>query len=87
MRRAQGYATVTLDGVIIEEQDTFTCSHCNGIVPVAPGQVETDSCRACDGHICQRCAGVLVRTMRCVPVEARLEASERNARLRRASAH
>ena len=80
MRRPQGYATVTLDGRVVEEIDTFTCKHCGGIVPVAPGQVDTDSCRICDSHICKHCAGELARTMRCVPFERRMEAVERLGR-------
>lgn len=82
-KRVQGYATVHIDGQLVEEEDTFTCGHCNGIVPIKPGQTDTDSCRACDSHICQRCAHILVKTMKCVTVDARLEAAEREARLRR----
>lgn len=83
MRKPQGYATVTLDGVITEEQDTFTCKHCNGIVPVKPFQTDTDSCRVCDGHICPACAGELVRTLKCVPFEKRMDLAERGAALQR----
>ena len=82
-KRVQGNATTILDGVVIDEQDTFTCGHCNGIVFIQPGQTDTDSCRACDSHICQRCAHILVKELKCVTVDARLEAAERHARLSR----
>ena len=82
-KRVQGYATVMLDGQITDEEDTFTCGHCNGIVFIKPFQTDTDSCRACDSHICQACAGELVKKLKCVTVDARLEAAERRARLSR----
>ncbi len=80
MRRPQGYATTHVDGVLVEEQDTFTCGHCNAIVPVLPGQVDTFSCKKCDSHICNGCAAVLAATLKCVPFEKKLDRVERAAR-------
>ena len=82
MPRSRGYAVTTLDGATIEEEDTYTCGHCNAIVPVAPFQTDTDSCLRCDHHICPKCVAELVRTLKCVPFEARIEKLEASARLR-----
>lgn len=82
MRRPQGYAITVDPELPTIEEDTFTCSHCNSIVFVAPGQLDADACRACDRHICPPCKGELVRTMKCVPWEKRMEAMEREHRLR-----
>jgi hypothetical protein len=83
MKNPQGYATMTVDGIVVAEQDTFTCGHCNGVVAVLPGQVDTDSCRACDSHICPACAGELARSLSCVPFEKRMDVAERRDAMRR----
>ena len=76
MRRPGGYA-VLMDpanpGAV--ERDTFTCSHCNGVVFVQPKQDPTEMggfCRLCYGHICKGCAS----TMKCDPFEKKLERME-----------
>ena len=85
MRRPQGYA-ITIDPALAHavEEDTFTCAHCNSIVFVKPGQLDADACRACDRHICPPCKGELVRTMKCVPFERKLEIIEARDGLLRA---
>ena len=83
MRNPQGYASVVMDGMLVDEQDTFTCGHCNAIVMVLPGQTDTDSCRACDSHICHACAGALRSSMKCVPFEQRMDVAERKAAMAR----
>ncbi len=78
MKRANGYAVSCVDGVVVEETDTFSCGHCNGIVPIRPFQNDADACLACDTHICPACAAALARSLRCVSLEKRLDMIEKN---------
>lgn len=55
MRNPGGYATLTEPVGQTVERDTFTCSHCNRVVFVKPGQdpsVMGGFCRVCMKHIC-----------------------------------
>ncbi len=82
MRNPGGYLLVVDPGVPAHEQDTFTCIHCNKIVPVKPGMAITDFawCRKCMKPVCegQRCQD------RCRPWERQLEIQEARGKLRRA---
>jgi len=75
-----GYATLTSDGGVAE-QDTFTCSHCNSINHVKPGERAADLgglCKCCMGLICLVCVGG-----ECVPFMKKIEMwEERNHALR-----
>lgn len=83
MKKLGGYATVTAeDGSLIEEYDTCCCRHCNAIIPIKPFQLDTDSCRLCDDHICPACAKLLAQTGECSHIEKRLAFVERIAALR-----
>lgn len=86
MRRVQGYA-VTIDPEQSRpfEEDTFSCSHCNCVVFLKPFQNDAPACRACDAHICDACAAELARTLKCVPIERRLEAMEARDKMIRAA--
>lgn len=81
MRRPGGYAVTTGPAGTVET-DTFTCSHCNVVVPVPAGKSPSDIggwwCTLCDKPACAGCNG-----KRCVPFEKKLEAMERQDRLRR----
>lgn len=85
MLRAGGYGQFLCDDpvahdrhgrLIAREHDTFTCSHCGGVVFVNAGERAADIggfCRACSQNICGPC----VDADRCRPVEKLLEAIER----------
>ncbi len=80
-QRPGGYATWTGDGATIE-RDTLTCSHCNNVFFVEPGQSAADAggwCLQCMKPICSGCA----EKRECVPFERLLEQQEARDRLRR----
>lgn len=80
MRRAGGYAVVSEPGKPDHERDTFTCCHCNRIVPVPAGEQPKTRCAMCDKPVCD-----LLRCYeRCEPFEKKLEAVERRYRFLRA---
>ena len=60
MRNAGGYAyAIDYGGNVCDETDTFSCIHCNAIVPVKPKQRPEDLggwCRMCAKPICPKCA-------------------------------
>jgi hypothetical protein len=61
-RRSTGYlvGTDTVSGKVVDERDSFTCSHCGAVFWMAPGQSAADTggyCRACDSYVCPKCAG------------------------------
>jgi hypothetical protein len=72
------------DGTISRECDTFTCAHGNEIVRVLPGISPGTICHACMGRICDACAAELMKTLRCMPFEQKLEVAEHRAKFRRA---
>jgi hypothetical protein len=87
MRRAQGYGLTTMDGKVIEEEDSFTCVHCNTIVFVKPKQDPAEMggvCRLCSGlspaYICQHCEGLGT----CDPFEKKLLRMEARGKLMKA---
>lgn len=57
--KALGYLHVWSEGKIIRECDTFTCQHCNQIVPVPPmcrpNDVPGGQCKGCMGLVCTSC--------------------------------
>lgn len=60
------------------EMSTFTCMHCNQIVPIKPmcDPVELGGrCGGCDGLLCKRCAAL----DGCSHIEKRLEKMEHRA--------
>ena len=83
MRRPGGYIRISDPEKPLFEQDTFTCKHCNAIVPVKPRQDPSEMggfCRLCYGHICKRCSIV----GSCTPFEKKVEDIERKDRNYRA---
>lgn len=75
----------------LEEKDTFTCGHCNRIVPVPPGSPMVTVgafCRVCGTHICgplhdhtgallsEGCEAKMNRTLTCRPFEKWLDRKE-----------
>lgn len=74
MRNPHGYLTISgPDGV--EENDTATCNHCNGLVRVPPNQRAADVggvCKQCMGFVCQACYA----RVGCVPFEEKLKRVE-----------
>lgn len=78
--RAQGYACISDPDSGIKETDTITCCHCNRVVHIPPGKVETvsDFCRSCMKMICITCAG-----KGCVPFLRKLEQEEARHHARR----
>lgn len=81
MRRPGGYLVGHGPAGVIDEADTFTCSHCQRIVRVKPRCDPADMggrCGVCDRLICPTCVG-----RGCTPWEKRMEEMERRERLRR----
>lgn len=84
--RAQGYAVITDPTAPVVERDTFTCGHCCRVVIVDPGRDPSTYggwCGGCTALICPRCEAEKVRTLKCVPLEARLAQQEARAATRR----
>ena len=81
MRNPGGYLLVVGPGPT-HEQDTFTCIHCNKVVPVKPGMTITDFawCRKCMKPVCEK----ELCQARCLPWERRLEITEARGKLHRA---
>jgi uncharacterized protein YprB with RNaseH-like and TPR domain len=78
MRKAGGYAFSFDIGGIRQENDTFTCFHCNSVVHVTPKCNPDDlggMCRLCMKMICPTCMG-----KGCFPFEKRLEQVEKRDR-------
>ncbi len=73
MRRPQGYAIIVDPYADTIECDTFTCCHCNKIVPVppAPAPMVGGFCRLCMLNVCDECSD-----KGCTPFEKKLEAME-----------
>ena len=82
MRNAGGYLLVVDPDAPLHEQDTFTCIHCNKIVPVKPGMSITDFawCRKCMKPVCEK----EVCQVRCLPWERQMEIIEARSKLHRA---
>lgn len=63
------------------EADTYTCSHCEGVVVLNPARKrERYKCKGCTHHICDECAakvaaGAPCKTMKQVVDELREQAS------------
>lgn len=76
MRNAGGYGIIVDPDNPTIEFDTFTCAHCNCIVPVKPPPAEMTGgfCRMCMKSICDPCCD----NPTCVPFEKRLLLAERS---------
>ncbi|MCW2309746.1 hypothetical protein M2319_004105 [Rhodobium gokarnense] len=75
MRKPGGVLILTTNDGRQEETDTFTCAHCNKIVPVRPFQRPEDiggRCGGCGGLICPDC----VSRGTCDPIEEKLARAE-----------
>jgi hypothetical protein len=81
--KAIGYLCETSEGRIVRECDTFTCRHCNRIVPVPPNCRANDmpggTCWGCRGLVCTRCYD----KGGCDHIEKKLERQERLGRWHR----
>ena len=85
MLKAGGYLIFTNHDGLTEEQDTFSCAHCNRIVPVPPMSVQSTFncfCRKCDKPICPECDAKMAATLTCEPFEKWLDMKERSGRFR-----
>ena len=83
LRRIGGYAHSwdRETGIIRQERDTFTCSHCNKITHVVPFCHPEDLggfCRCCDKLICKQCSYLMSLGKPCVPMLERLTRLERH---------
>ena len=76
MRRPQGQIIIT-DPYAVFECDTFTCCHCNSIVPVpaAPAPMVGGFCMRCMLNCCDTCSD-----LGCTPFEKKLEKMEARER-------
>ena len=80
MARVGGYAITTGGWGEVEEYDTFTCPHCNGVCFVRPGSgTQRGYCFRCNLPTCGK-----ERCMSCIPFERKMEEMEARYRLRRA---
>ena len=73
MSKPQGYAFMELDGHVTE-WDTFTCNHCQRVIPyIKRSQLGElgGHCSICDKQICDRCVG-----KGCTPFEEKIRAAE-----------
>jgi hypothetical protein len=76
MQKNGGYAYCFDVGGVIQEADTFTCVHCNRVVPVPPrSQGDEYFCRNCMARICSPCAD-----HPCIPFMKKIEAQEERDR-------
>ena len=75
---AGGYAVSTTPEGSIEEHDTFTCPHCNGVQIVRPGSgTKRGYCQLCDSPTCGK-----KNCLECVPFLKKIEIMENRYRLR-----
>jgi len=78
--RVEGYAIITGEAGEVQEFDTFTCPHCNGVCIIRPGSgKQRGYCNMCGGPTCGR-----PNCMECVPFLKKLERHERRFELRKA---
>jgi hypothetical protein len=81
MRNPGGYLRIECEDGRIIELDSVTCSHCNRIIPVKPGQgVDTlgGYCGGCSKYVCANCVG-----KGCDEIERKLERWEASYHARR----
>ena len=80
MARVGGYAITTGLWGEVEEYDTFTCPHCNGVCVIRPGSgTQRGYCFRGNLPTCGR-----EHCMTCIPFERKMEEMEARYRLRRA---
>ena len=80
MARVGGYAVTTGLWGEVEEYDTFTCPHCNGVCVIRPGSgTQRGYCFRCNLPTCGR-----EHCISCIPFERKMEEMEARYRLRRA---
>ena len=80
MARVGGYSVITGVWGEVEECDTFTCPHCNGVCFIRPGSgTQRSYCFRCSLPTCGK-----ERCMSCIPFERKMEEMEARYRLRRA---
>lgn len=78
-QKAIGYLVESGPNGIVREHGTFTCAHCQQIVPVKPFCDAADAggmCKSCMGLICSHCVDIGA----CDPIEKKIERVERAAR-------
>jgi hypothetical protein len=94
--KPRSYTVKTEDGKPDIECDAYSCKHCNMIVltPVKRpdyvrfGEAGHDIggyCPMCHANICGKCADEMGRTLKCVPLEKKLEKMERRDALLKAA--
>ena len=80
MGRVGGYGILTGSSAEIEELDTFTCCHCNGVQFIRPGSgTQRGYCFNCNQPTCGK-----ERCLNCIPFERKMEEMENRHRLRKA---
>ena len=80
MARVGGYSVTTGVWGEVEECDTYTCPHCNGVCFIRPGSgTQRGYCFRCNLPTCGK-----ERCMSCIPFERKMEEMEARYRLRRA---
>lgn len=82
MRTASNYGVIFSPDAPLQEQDSFTCYHCNTVHVVKPGQKGEDIgglCKCCMQLICSAC----VDRGLCDPFEKKLERTEAKDRFLR----
>jgi len=82
MRNPQGYGVVFGPSGVIDEHDTTTCGHCNGVNKIIHGMRAEDMgglCKLCMKLTCSKCVDGP-----CIPFEKKLEQMEARDRWHRA---
>ena len=78
--RVGGYIIISGEWGEVQEHDTFTCPHCNGVQVIRPGSgTQRGYCHLCTAPTCGK-----ERCLECVPFERMMEEMEARGRLRQA---
>ena len=77
---------VTPEGKVVNENETFTCGHCQHITDVGPKQRLDElgnMCLVCMRPCCKQCTFEMTHGGGCAPFEKKLERIEARANARR----
>jgi hypothetical protein len=79
MIAAHGYVTITMDGKVVREVDTYQCAHCMRHNHLKPKEPPFATCKLCMGFVCDRPA--CNTRAGCTPSQKWLEEEEKRINL------